>query len=539
MPGDTFDEFVEDYFAECDEHLSAIRRLLGNAEARSPRVFHAVEFDDIARRLETIRALSKIVGLVPAEELAKELADVLRGTSDAGSIVSKDVLDLLFAGFGLLDRSIQSKRGWHPVPDHRPFIAGVREFLRRRQEVYPTAVVRTARSAADLADVVIDDDSRRVALVASPRPRDGGATEANVVRVDVRTLDDVMGSVAELVLLRSRLEETLRDMSGRGAPDALRSTNRALERQLRTLRESVARMRRVSIAVLFERLRVVAQDMLRGSGRTVRLQFGGAETAIDVDLVESLLDPLLRLVRIAALHDIEDRAGRLARGKPVEGTITVSARSNTGWIAVDVEDDGAGVDIASEPAARAAMGTVHGAITGLGGELSLTSAPWRGTKFTIELPTAQAVSDALLVAVGDQVMAVPLLSLREVLRFDPSMTTSLAGGAAIAYRGSALSLLTLHRHFGLVRAPDARAHVLVIERGARRLGLVVDGILGIREVVPRPLSDPRMAARGVAGATELGDGRLALLIDAGAFIRRAAEGSFPMNAGDVEAPAAP
>ncbi|MGH7637839.1 MAG: chemotaxis protein CheA [Gemmatimonadaceae bacterium] len=522
MPGDTFDEFVEDYFAECDEHLSAIRRLLGNAEARSPRVFHPVEFDDIARRLETIRALSKIVELVPAEELAKTLSDVLRETTEPGSVVSKDVLDLLFAGVGLLDRSIQSKRGWHPVPDHRAFIAGVRDFLRRRPEVHATAVVQTAPVAAELADVEMEDDSRRVALVPAPRPRDGGsATEASVVRVDVGTLDDVMRSVAELVLLRARIDESLRGggASGGVVHDTLRSTNRALERQLRALRESVTRMRRVSIAVLFEQLRVIAQEMLRGSGRTVRLQFGGTETSIDVDLVERLLDPLLHLVRIAALHDIEDRSARLARGKPAEGTITVRARTSTGWVALEVEDDGAGEYFGDAPAARAGMSTVHSAITGLGGELSLSSAPWRGTKFTIELPIKEAVSDALLVTVGDQVMAVPLLSLREVLRLDPSTITSLAGGEVVAYRGSALSLLTLHRHFGIARATDARAHVLVVQRAARRLGLVVDGVIGIREIVERPVSDPRVAARGVAGATELGDGRLALIIDTAALIR--------------------
>lgn len=545
MSSHAFDEFVEDYFAECDEHLSAIRRVLLNAEARSPRVFPAVELDDVGRRLETIRALSKIVGLVAAEELAQALDDVLRGTTEAGTVVSKDVLDLLLAGLGLLDRSIQSKRGWHPVPDHRAFIAGTRDLLRRRREVYAPAVVQTAPVAAELADVAIEEAPRRVALVPVPPPRaDTRAREANVVRVEVDRLDDLMDTVAELVVLRSRLDESLRDPGGGAVPDVLRSTNRALERQLRSLREAVTRMRRVSVDVLFERLRFITQEMLRGYGRTVRLRFGGTETWIDAVLVERLLDPLLHLVRVAALHGIEDRAVRIARGKPADGTITLRARVDGGRIVVEAEDDGAGENIgnltdALPAATRSALSAARTAVTEIGGELSIASAPWRGTTFTIELPVPQAVTDALLVYVGDQVMAIPLLSLREVLRLDPSMITSLLGGAIMPYRESALSLLTLQRYFGLSRASAPRFHVLVVERGAHRLGLVVDGVIGISEIVVRPVTDARITAPGIAGAAELGDGRLALIIDAAVLLRRGGGGSSTSADGDVEAPAVP
>jgi chemotaxis protein histidine kinase CheA len=540
VPGDTFDEFVEDYFAECDEHLSAIRRLLLSVEGRSPRMFNAAELDDVTRRLETIRALSKIVGLLPAEELAKALDDVLRGTTDAGTAVSKDVLDLLLAGFGLLDRSIQSKRGWHPVPDHRAFIAGTRDFLRRRREVYATAVVQSAPAPTQLADVEIAEDHHRVALVPSPRPRDDRLSgEASVV-VDVSRVDDLMRIIAEMVVLRSRLDESLRDTSSAGALDDLRHTNRALERQLRTLREGITRMRRVSIDVLFERIRLITQDMLRGSGRTVRLQFAGTGTSIDAALVDRLLEPLLHVVRIAALHGIEDRAVRLARGKPADGTITLRARTSGDRVVLEAEDDGAGDGIGngSERLAHGgAINAVRGVISELGGELSVSAAPWRGTKVTIDLPIRDSVTDALLVTVGDQVMAIPLLSLREVLRLEPQTITSLLGAAVIAYRGSALSLLTLHRHFGLSPASEATPHVLVVERGTHRLGLVVDGVLGIREIAVRPVSDARLTAPGIAGATELGDGRLALIIDATVLIRGARGTSFTTNAGDVGAPA--
>jgi two-component system chemotaxis sensor kinase CheA len=523
VPGDTFDEFIEDYFAECDEHLSALRRLLLTVEARSPRAFAATEFQDFARRLETVRSLSRIVELGAAEELGKALLEVLHGTTAAEAVAGKDVLDLLLAGVGLLDRSIQSRRGWHPVPDHRAFIAGTRDFMRQRREVYATAVVHSAPPSADLADVEVDVDSPLAAFVPRSSRTD---SDPNVVRVDVARVDDLMRMVAELVVLRSRIDESLRT-AGSGAPlDDLRRTNRALERQLRGLREGVTRMRRVSVEMLFERIRDVAHDMLRGSGRRVHLNVSGAETAIDAVLVDRLMEPMLELIRVAALQSIEERAVRLDRGKPPDGTIQLRARATPDRVILEAEDDGAGVpehprDTVVRVVGRGDIDSARKAIGELGGELLVSAVPWRGTRFTIELPMRYDVTDALLVAVGDQVMAVPLLSLREVLRLDSSMITSLLGASVIAYRGSALSLLALHRHFGMAQATDARPHVLVAERDKDRLGLVVDSVIGIREIVVRPITDPRVAAPGVMGATELGDGRLALILDAAALMRRA------------------
>jgi two-component system chemotaxis sensor kinase CheA len=524
VPGDTFDEFVEDYFAECDEHLSAIRRLLLTAEARSPRAFEDAEFHDLSRRLETVRSLSRIVELAPAEELAKALADVLHATTAAGTVAGKDVLDMLVAGVGLLDRSIQSKRGWHPVPDHRAFIAGTRDFMRRRREVYATAVVHSAAPSGELTDVEVDDDSPPLAMVATPRA--GRAdTGAEAVRIEVARVDDLMRMISELVVLRSRIDESLRTAGSGRALDDLRRTNRALERQLRGLRDGVARMRRVSVEVLFERIRVVTRELLRGSGKRVQLDFSGSETAIDAVLVDRLIEPMLQLVRIAALQHIEDRAVRLGRGKPAEGTIQLRARSTPDRVILEAEDDGDGARDDSRGSvvrvvSHGDIDAVRGAIAELGGDLSVSAVPWRGTRVTIELPMRYDVTDALLVTVGDQVMAIPLLSLREVLRLDASMMTSLLGASVIAYRGSALSLLTLHRHFGLAEAHDAKPHVLVVERDRQRLGLVVDNVTEIREIVVRPVTDPRVAGPGVMGATELGDGRLALIIDAAALMRR-------------------
>ena len=660
MSDNAFDEFVDDYFAECDEHLSAIRRLLLDVETRPALTFGDAELSELARRLHTLKGLSGMVGLAPAEELAHALEDVLRGSVAADAVVPKDVVDCLFAGVGLLDRSIQSKRGWHPVPNHREYIERAQEFMPRRPrgdsdatamiattsppgsapstrtpavfsvggetaDVYRFVFTPSAEHAArgvgvemvrqrlrDLGEIVRttpralpggavtfefvvrlaagvrppdawtldgihwERDTTVIARVepAQPAPReDPVAAAANVVRVELSRVDDLMRMIGEMVVLRSRLDESLRHGNGALALDDLRETNIAFERQLRSLREGVMRIRLVPIGEVFDRMRFTMRDVIRESGKAVRLEFSGADTQIDKVIVDRMLEPLLHLVRNAAVHGIEDRAERMARGKPPEGVVALRARAAGDRIVLETEDDGAGIDVrrvrgravalgvlrddhalsdeelldvicsagfsTTENADRASgrgvgMGVVRRTIRALGGDLSMSTAPGQGTRFTIELPLTLMIADALLVTVGDQAMAVPQLALREILRLEPASVTALQGNQVISYRGSVLPLLTLHRLFELSPPANARPHVLVVGSDTQLVGLVVDGLVGLREIVVHSVSDPLVAVPGIAGATELADGRISLIIDVASLIRRAREVGASPGARRVE-----
>ena len=649
MSENAFDEFIDDYFAECDEHLSVIRRILLGVESRPAPAFDSSELSELARRLHTLKGLSGMVGLAPAEELAHTLEDVLRGSVMVDALAAKDVVDCLFAGIGLLDRSIQSKRGWHPVPDHREFIVRAQEFAAPQRHA-GSAVVQTLptpslaatvagdalyrfvftpspdhaargvgvelvrqrlRNLGDIvrttpralaggavtfefivrlpADARIPDEwihdgihwERETAAIARAEPAhaahrradDHVATAANVVRVELSRVDDLMRIIGEMVLLRSRLDESLRTGNGAVALDDLRETNIALERQLRSLREGVMRIRLVPIGEVFDRMRVTMRDMIRESGKAVRLEFSGADTQIDTVIVDRMLEPLLRLVRNAAVHGIEDRSERVARGKPAEGTIALRARAAGDRIVLETEDDGAGLDVRRVRARAVAlgllrddhalsdeqlldvicsagfsktetvsgrgvgMGVVRRTIRALGGELSMSTVPGRGTCFSIELPLTLMIADALLVSVGDQVMAVPQLALREILRLDPSTVTALQGNQVISYRGSVLPLVTLHRLFELEAPAHAKPHVLVVGSDTQLVGLVVDGLVGLREIVVHSVTDPLVAVPGIAGATELADGRISLIIDVAALIRRAREAATPGRRLDARQPA--
>jgi two-component system chemotaxis sensor kinase CheA len=367
------------------------------------------------------------------------------------------------------------------------------------------------------------------------------------------------------VVSRSRLDDLLRAAGSGGiAPvrDALDETNAAMERQLRRLRQSVMRIRLVPIGEVFERLRFAARDAIRESGKQVTLAFEGQATEIDKLVVDRMLEPLLHLVRNAVGHGLERPDERLARGKPTDGRLTLRAAASGDRIVVEVVDDGAGID-ADRVAARArergvlapgetltpdrlldvlcapgfstrdeadltsgrgvGLDVVRTSVRALAGDLSLDSAPGRGTRFVITLPLTLMIVDALLVEIGGQQMAVPQPVLREVLQVEASAIVTFEGNEVIAYRGRMLPLVRLARLFGLPRGTSPSQHVLVVGTESAPMGLLVDRLLGLREIVVHPVADPLVTVPGVSGATELGDGRVSLILDAAALLRMAQE----------------
>lgn len=388
---------------------------------------------------------------------------------------------------------------------------------------------------------------------------------SSVVRVDLARLDGVMRLVGELVVSRSRLDDLLRQATpgdGAGIRDALEETNAAMERQLRRLRESVMRIRLVPIGEVFERLRFAARDAIRESGKQVTLAFQGQTTEIDKLVVDRMLEPLLHLVRNAVSHGIEHPSERLARGKPADGRLTLRAAASGDRILIEVEDDGAGID-AERVAVRArgrgllapdetltrdrlldvlcapgfstreeadmtsgrgvGMDVVRSTVRALAGGLSLDTTPGVGTRFVVELPLTLMILDALLVDIGGQQMAVPQPALREILQVGTAAIVPFENNDVIAYRDGVLPLVNLAHLFGLPVSRPTSVYVLVVGTEAAPMGLLVDRLLGLREIVVHPVADPLVSVPGVAGATELGDGRVSLILDAAALMRLAHE----------------
>lgn len=410
----------------------------------------------------------------------------------------------------------------------------------------------------------------------SPLPLTTTPTSSNFVRVDLARLDELMQMVGELVITRARLGDNLKVLKSSVPEPLLRSlkeTNLTLERQLRDLREGVMRVRLVPIGEIFARMQFVIRDLARESHKQIALELSGQSTEIDKFVVERMMDPLLHLVRNAVSHGLESEAERIAHGKSPEGKIALRASTAGEMVVIEIEDDGRGVDIdkvtkrarsqgliapdatpdmptildilcssgfstrdqADLTSGRGVgMAVVKNTILELGGFFSLDTQVGQGTRFTIQLPLTLVIADALIVHIGGQPFAVPLSSVREVLELQTTAIKALENNEIFSHRGSVLPLIRIAQLFGIEStAQDTfnhqRLYVVVIGIHSNAIGIVVDRILGQREIVVRPLTDPLVQVMGIAGATELGDGRVVLILDTGALLQVGRLASWKMS----------
>ena len=418
------------------------------------------------------------------------------------------------------------------------------------------------------SDTHIDDEIEASAPETIPTPYSPLPTphsplpllSSNLVRVDLDKLNDLMRMVGDLIVSRSRLEDCLFQASKNVAHSQLRNLQEidsTLERQIRALREGVMRIRLVPIAEVFARMHFVVRDVARESQKQVALELVGQDTEIDKFVVERMMEPLLHLVRNAVSHGLETAEERIARGKPATGKMALRAATDGEMVVIEVEDDGNGID-RDRVSARAqtlglwntaiadneqlldilcasgfsireqadfasgrgvGMAVVKDTIAELGGLLQLDTQPGSGTRFTIHLPLTLSIASALIVAIGDQVFAVPQVSLQEVIQVSAEAIVSLETDEILSYRGSVLALVRLSQLFGMPSRPSGTAYVLVVRVGLNQVGIVVDRVLSQQEIVVHALTDPLVQTPGIIGATELGNGQSVLILDAVALIR--------------------
>jgi two-component system, chemotaxis family, sensor kinase CheA len=381
---------------------------------------------------------------------------------------------------------------------------------------------------------------------------------SHVVRVDLPRLDDLMRIVGEMVIKRSRFEEEVNRLARKGEAldvGVLREVNTGLGRSLRELREAIMRVRMVPVAEIFARMPFVVRDLARESQKKARLRMEGQQTEIDKYLIEQMKDSLLHLVRNSFSHGVETPEERRAAGKAEEAVISLSAAASGDSVVITVADDGRGIsekavlrrarelgiavpevvdhaalleilcapgfstrtdaDLAS--GRGMGMAVVHNTVRELGGTLALETEEGKGSRFIIRVPLTLAIAETLIVSASDQTCAVPQSFVTEVIPVTEEEIRKVNGVEVIPYREGVLPIIRLSSFFRLARRAQGRMCVLVLNSDRGSSGLVVDRIHGQREIVVRTIRDPLIQAPGVAGATELGDGRPVLILDAGAF----------------------
>jgi two-component system chemotaxis sensor kinase CheA len=421
--------------------------------------------------------------------------------------------------------------------------------------VPPAAAEAGAAAATPAADA---DDAAESALSLTP---------SHIVRVDLGQLDDLMRITGEIIIHRSRLKDRIG--SGRMAGDELKDIDLALGRSLRELRAAVSRVRLVPVAEIFSRMPYVVRDLQRDSRQQVRVVLEGEQTEIDKYLVERLKEPLLHLVRNALAHGIETPDQRRAAGKEPEATLRLRAGRSGGMVDIEVADDGRGVDPAAiatraramglrvpetldadallgllcapgfstrETADRGAgrgvgMAVVRNTIHDLGGTLRLASAPGKGTAFTLRLPLTLSIADVLVLRVAAQLCAIPQGHVEEIFQVEVAQLRTIQQTEIVPYRGALLPILRLRTIFGIAERSGGEEMTVVVVRTDRgATGLVVDRVDSRREIVLRPLSDPLVRVPGMAGATELGDGKPILVLDPAALTAGVVRPTGPVSA---------
>ncbi|MEO8901737.1 MAG: chemotaxis protein CheA [Polyangiaceae bacterium] len=391
------------------------------------------------------------------------------------------------------------------------------------------------------------------------------------VRVDIRKLDHLMNIVGELAIVRSafgRIAEKLRGEGQRKLAAELQRLHRNFDRRLGEMQDGILEVRMVPLGQVFDRLARVVRQISREVGKEIRLVITGAETEIDKLIVEELSDPLMHMIRNAIDHGIEAGQRRVEVGKPLAGTIALNAFQKGNHVMIEVEDDGRGIDLqglmdkavalgkltrseaqemsrdetlaliflpglstrdsADDVSGRGVgMDIVKTNISKLGGVIDVHSEAGIGTKMTITLPITLAIVSALLIRAGQHTLAIPLSSVSEAIAFEEAGVRFVDGREVITLRGQTLPLCRLDRLMGLELAGDAasrRRFVVVAALGQRRLGLVVDFLYGQEDIVIKPLGKSLGAVRGFAGATELGDQRVGLVLDAAGLIEEVLAG---------------
>jgi two-component system chemotaxis sensor kinase CheA len=524
------DEVLEEFLAEMAETLDAVDLQLVRFEAHP---HDRATLDGAFRLMHTLKGTAGFVGLPRLEAIAHAGEDLLGLIRDGALAPSSEAVGLVL---GCVDRVKQlvaetAQKGAEPQGDDADLIAPMHAFAHAGG---PAPQPQTP---------------------APPLP-ETPVTAPGAVRVSIELLESLMTLVTDLVLTRNQLQQLGRlQIDDPYLPPLQRLSSITSEVQ-----DTVMRMRMQPIGSAWKKLPRLVRDLAADLGKEIRLVMEGEAAELDRQVLESIKDPLTHMVRNAADHGLETPEERLAAGKPRAGTITLSASHQGGYVIIRIADDGRGLDTrairrkavekgllteaeAEElPEAEAhrlifapgfstarevtslsgrgvGMDVVRANIEEIGGHVDLTSTPGAGAVISLRIPLTLAIISALIVAAEGRRFAAPQAGVSEVVRVGARQDRRIEmveGAMLLRLREALLPVISLSSALKLSEgSPDG--YVLVMQAGSRRFGLLVDSVEGVEEIVVKPLPAPLRGARLLSGATMLGDGSVALILDGDAL----------------------
>ncbi|HEY6839171.1 MAG TPA: chemotaxis protein CheA [Geobacteraceae bacterium] len=392
---------------------------------------------------------------------------------------------------------------------------------------------------------------------------------SRTVRVDISKLDELMNIVGELVLSHSQIS----DLTGRMRQDGFSSlamelgkAAKGLERKLTELQKGVMEIRMIPVGQLYEKMSRIARKISREQGKVIDLRLFGADTELDKLIIEDISDPMMHIIRNAIDHGIESREARLKAGKDEKGTIRLSSYQKGNHVVIEVEDDGRGIDIekvkkkalekgliqsisaisdrdaldliflpgfstsdkVSEISGRGVgMDVVKNNIAAVSGMVDVETSLGLGSRVIITLPITLAIIKALIISTAGRTYAIPITSVLETILVARKNVLTVERKEVIQLREATLPLLHLDRFFQIEDGTDQEESFFVVVVGAaeKRLGIVVNDLLGQQDIVIKSMGETFKGFRGISGAADLGDQRTILVLDVGGIINEATRGS--------------
>jgi two-component system chemotaxis sensor kinase CheA len=541
-------ELLNIYLEDARGHLEALDHCLLSLEREG--LDHEV-VSSVLGPLHTLKGNSGMMGFSAIKDYVHRLEDVFSHFVDGGAALDPTVFDRLFAGAtALRDAVEQACREKAEVRDLAAEKVVLDGLLDRRSQ--PTAALPEAPSAPASPARPRGPERRASAQYVAPR--------SSTVRVDFAQLDHLLNLVGELIIYRTKLSQAGKELSevleDRGLGQSLLDAVQQVAGVSAQLQETVMDVRMLPIRHVFERFPRMVRDLARQQGKEIELILEGDNTRVDKAIIDEIGEPLVHLIRNSVDHGIESPEARIARGKTPTGTILLSAAQESSHVVITIMDDGAGIDAAHVRRKAVERGLLKGdealsdreavqlifaqgfsttdaitevsgrgvgldvvlkSIERLSGLVEVETVPGVGTKFIIQLPLTLAIITALLVEVGGRPFALPLGSIVESIKYRPEEVHRINGRETLRIRERIVPLARLGDLFNLPGAGRGD-YVVILGRGDKRLGLVVDRLKGQQEVVIKGL-DPAVLGEGsaVAGATIMGDGRVVLILDVAAL----------------------
>ncbi|OWA33781.1 chemotaxis protein CheA [Saccharibacillus sp. O16] len=415
-------------------------------------------------------------------------------------------------------------------------------------------------TAADAAPVETAAEEKPVAAGdKQPAAKKVVAAPSRTIRVDIERLDVLMNLFSELLIDRVRLEQLATEIKSQELTESVEHMGRVSS----DLQNIVMKLRMVAIDTVFNRFPRMVRDLAKSLGKKLDLVITGAETELDRTVIDEIGDPLVHLLRNSVDHGIESIAERVAAGKPETGTVNLRAFHSGNHVFIEIQDDGKGIDrskvlasaikkgVVTEDESRSmtdeqvyqllfapgfstaekisdisgrgvGLDVVKSKISTLGGHVAVTSTLGEGTLFSVQLPLTLSIISAMMIRLGSEKYAIPLSSIVETGIIRKNQVRNVHGSKLIPYRDAHIPLMSLSRFFD---APDfneedeEETEIVVIRKGDRMAALAIDSFIGQNEIVIKNLGKYLPQVQGISGATILGDGQVALILDPNALIK--------------------